>query len=209
MSQKSQQILSQLRRQKSQPHSGISPTSNNPIQNAPFKCDKLHHIIMNKVTKVKGHCNQIVIFKPFFRSFMKFIWTSSYNHCTFYIPRTTIRVLFLSLLTNFAKLLLIIPKNGHLRYKSPYFPQYFTYLSTKLPTQKKERRHKPSFSFLKYIKYIWRKKYMCKFHLFVFLLLCLYYIPPMWQFYDNVLKTNTQKISAKKRLPYDRRFLLV
>ena len=188
----SQQILSQLHRQKAQPHSGISPTSNNPIQNAPFKCDKLHHIIMNKVTKVKGCCNQIVIFEPFFHSFMKFIWTSSYSHCTFYIPGTTIRVLFLSLLTNFAKLLLIIPKNGHLRYKSPYFPRYFTYLSTKSPTQKRTQTQ-ACVPFLKYMKYIWRKKYMCKFHLFVFLLSCLYNTPPMWQFYDSVLKTNTQK----------------
>ena len=160
MSQKSQQILSQLRRQKAQPHIGISPTSNNPIQNAPFKRDKLHHIIMNKVTKVKGHCNQIVIFKPIFRSFMKFIWTPSYNHCTFYIQGTTIRVLFLSLLTNFAKLLLIIPKNGHLRYKNPYFPRYFTYLSTKSPTQKKNADTSQRSLFEVYEVYMEKKVYV-------------------------------------------------
>lgn len=91
----------------------------------------------------------------------------------------------------------------------PIFSTIFYISIHKITHAKKERRHKPAFSFLKYMKYIWRKKYMCKFHLFVFLLSCLYNTPPMLQFYDNVLKTNTQKISAKKRLPYDRRFLLV
>ena len=93
--------------------------------------------------------------------------------------------------------------------QKPIFSTIFYISIHKITHAKKERWHKPAFYFWS-IWSIYGEKSICvNFIFFVFLLSCLYYTPPMWQFYDNVLKTNTQKISAKKRLPYDRRFLLV
>ena len=93
--------------------------------------------------------------------------------------------------------------------QKPIFPTIFYISIHKITHAKKERRHKPAFSFWS-IWSIYGEKSICVNFIFLSFSYLVYIILRQCDsFMIMCWKLIHKKISAKKRLPYDRRLLLV